>query len=106
MAPPSGYVGGPYSSPSTPAKMDPFSRAYIPFPASANESAGITGHSPYYLEHYNQPGCQTVDSMRGTRFSRSDRSSRDYYSDGWRGPVNPNPDTQPENTQGVNSPRR
>ena len=46
----------------TPAVVDPFSPRYAAFPAMSNESAGITGHSFYCTQHYNQPGCQTFDT--------------------------------------------
>jgi hypothetical protein len=52
------------SSQSIPPTIDPFSRSYIPFPGSANESAGIVGHSTFCVQHYNQPGCQTSDNAR------------------------------------------
>ena len=45
-----------------PAVVDPFSPRYAAFPAMANESAGVSGHSFYCTQHYNQPGCQTFDS--------------------------------------------
>jgi hypothetical protein len=48
----------PYNAP---VAVDPFSPGYPAFPAMANESAGIVGHSFYCLQHYNQPGCQTFD---------------------------------------------
>lgn len=63
---------GAVASSRTPAAVDPFAPGYAPFPASANESAGIMGHSLYCTQHYNQPGCQTADSMYGPR----DRDSR------------------------------
>jgi hypothetical protein len=44
-----------------PVAVDPFSPRYPAFPAMANESAGIAGHSFYCEQHYNQPGCQTFD---------------------------------------------
>ncbi len=56
-----GYGGGTASA-STPAAVDPFARGYVPFPASANESAGILGQSFFCQQHYNQPGCQSGDS--------------------------------------------
>jgi hypothetical protein len=52
------------SSQSIPPTIDPFSRSYIPFPGSANESAGIVGHSTFCVQHYNQPGCQSSDNAR------------------------------------------
>jgi hypothetical protein len=49
-------------SSNAPAVVDPFSPRYAAFPAMANESAGISGHSFYCTQHYNQPGCQTFDT--------------------------------------------
>jgi hypothetical protein len=54
----------------TPVAVDPFSPRYPAFPAMAPETAGVIGHSFYCTQHYNQPGCQTVDTAYG-----SDRSS-------------------------------
>src|SRR3954463_14322483 len=48
----------PYNAP---VAVDPFSPRYPAFPAMANESAGVAGHSFYCAQHYNQPGCQTFD---------------------------------------------
>jgi hypothetical protein len=45
-----------------PAVVDPFSPRYAAFPAMTNESAGVSGHSFYCAQHYNQPGCQTFDT--------------------------------------------
>ena len=47
---------------SAPAVVDPFSPSYAAFPAMPNESAGVSGHSFYCTQHYNQPGCQTFDT--------------------------------------------
>lgn len=66
---------------STPAIIDPFSPGYVPFPAMANESAGVSGHSNYCLQHYSQPGCQTADTgygpSRDRRFYRDSTGSLD-----------------------------
>lgn len=76
-----------------PAVVDPFSPSYAAFPAMPNESAGITGHSFYCTQHYNQPGCQTFDSAAAgsgqqlwrERDRRSDaRDSTIMSSDGSR----------------------
>ena len=81
-------------STNTPASVDAFAANYPSFPASANESAGITGHSFYCIQHYSQPGCQTPDSaaygrsMRNDR--RSDRGDRNMRSDTSGSAVNPN----------------
>lgn len=67
------YTGVPESM-NTPASVNAFSPGYVPFPASANESAGITGHSFYCTQHYSQPGCQTFDSASNDRnMMRNDR---------------------------------
>jgi hypothetical protein len=76
---PAGYAGQ-ISSTSIPPSIDPFSSSYIPFPVSGNESAGISGHSVFCVQHANQPGCQTFDSARdgsarNDRFSRSHRGN-------------------------------
>ena len=63
-------------STNTPAGMDPFSNGYASFPASANESAGITGHSFYCIQHYSQPGCQTFDGASRDGRMWSDRNTR------------------------------
>ena len=55
---------GPGSAQSIPPTIDPFSRSYVPFPGSANESAGIVGHSTFCVQHANQPGCQSSDTAR------------------------------------------
>ena len=75
-AQPAGYVA-PTSSMGIPPTIDAFSPSYAAFPASANESAGISGHSTFCVQHYNQPGCQTFDSARDTApMSRNNRSMR------------------------------
>ena len=76
---PSGYVG----QSGTPASVDPFSASYVPFPISANETPAITGHSTFCAEHYNQPGCQTLDSTRtaSSRDGRFWRHNRGTWSD-------------------------
>lgn len=66
---------------STPASVDPFSPGYVSFPAMANESAGVIGHSAYCVQHYNQPGCQSADTgygpSRDRRFYRDSTGSLD-----------------------------
>ena len=62
-------------STNTPAVVDAFSPNYASFPASANESAGIMGHSFYCTMHTSQPGCQTFDSASNDRYMRNDRRS-------------------------------
>jgi len=98
---PAGYVG-PTSSSGIPPRIDPFSVSYISFPASTSESAGISGHSFFCAQHYNQPGCQSLDSARDNG-SMSNRSAR-YNRGNWR-------DSTPTDAQGnatgdVNSPGR
>lgn len=73
---PMGYVGQSGATAGIPPSIDPFSRSYVPFPVSANESAGIIGHSVFCVEHYNQPGCQTMDSTRDSRGMGMGRSRR------------------------------
>lgn len=58
---------GSTASSSTPASIDPFSRDYVSFPASANESAGNSGLSFYCQQHYDQPGCQTTGEAMNRR---------------------------------------
>jgi hypothetical protein len=58
-----------------PQNVQAFSSGYVPFPASANESAGITGHSPYCAQHTSQPGCQTGDSSRPNRDNRRESNA-------------------------------
>ena len=95
---PSGYVG----QSSTPASVDPFSASYVPFPISANETAGITGHSTFCLQHYNQPGCQTFDSARSAsaKDGRFWRHNRGTWSDS--AAMN----TGTDSTGGTSSPNR
>jgi hypothetical protein len=79
---PAGYVG-PTSSSGIPPVIDPFSPGYASFPASANESAGISGHSFFCVQHYNQPGCQSLDSARNDAAmnNRSAHYNRGSWSD-------------------------
>lgn len=63
---PAGYVGQ-SGTPGIPSQIDPFSTSYRPFPASTNETGGVIGHSLYCVQHYNQPGCQTPDSVRNPK---------------------------------------
>ena len=81
---PAGYVG-PTSSMGIPPTVDAFSSSYVAFPITANESAGISGHSTFCVQHYNQPGCQSLDSARDTasmsRINRSARYNRGNWSD-------------------------
>ena len=79
-------TNAPVVSTNTPASVDPFSSRYPSFPAMANESAGVMGHSMYCAQHYNQPGCQTFDSAANERSLRHDRPMRrsdagDFRSD-------------------------
>ena len=79
-------TNAPVASTNTPASVDPFSSRYPSFPAMANESAGIIGHSAYCAQHYNQPGCQTFDSAANERSLRRDHPMRrsdagDFRSD-------------------------
>ena len=69
-------TNAPVVSTNTPASVDPFSSRYPSFPAMANESAGVMGHSMYCAQHYNQPGCQTFDSAANERSLRHDRPMR------------------------------
>lgn len=84
---PAGYS----SSSGIPPSIDPFSSRYVSFPVSANESAGISGHSFFCVQHYNQPGCQSLDAARDNG-SMSNRSAR-YNRGNWR-------DTSPTDAQG------
>ena len=78
---------GDNSSASIPPTIDPFSRDYVQFPAGSNESAGVSGHSYFCQQHYNQPGCQTVDATQ-KRFSRSNQYSQNSRRDE-RAPMTP-----------------
>lgn len=73
----------------TPASVDAFASNYPSFPASANESAGITGHSFYCMQHYSQPGCQTFDSA-SNGYMRRDRRADHMRSDTSGTAVTPN----------------
>lgn len=75
-----------------PAVVDPFSPRYAAFPPMAPETAGVSGHSFYCTQHYNQPGCQTFDTAAagserhiwGERHRRSDAGDSMTRSDASR----------------------